>query len=79
MKKTVIRVICAWCNMHMYDKDGQGVEGISHAICEDCKKKFIEDIHGNTNRKTDCSKCTWRTSRDVCGVCKLEKEKGKKV
>ncbi len=37
--KGVIRVICAWCGMFMYDKDGEGREGISHGICDSCRKK----------------------------------------
>ncbi len=76
MKKTILHVVCAWCKKSMGTKDGQGVEGISHTICEDCKKKFYQDnalvdIHGNTDKKLElnCSKCAWRTSEDACRMC----------
>ena len=31
-----MNVICAWCGKKMGEKDGQGVEGDSHSICDDC-------------------------------------------
>lgn len=33
---TMLKVICAWCGKELGEKDGEGVEGISHGICEDC-------------------------------------------
>ncbi|KKM14459.1 hypothetical protein LCGC14_1705880 [marine sediment metagenome] len=33
---SVLKSICAWCQKDLGDKDGEGVEGISHGICEDC-------------------------------------------
>ena len=29
-------VICAWCGKKIGEKDGKGVEGESHGICDDC-------------------------------------------
>ena len=39
-----ITVICAWCGKSLGEKDGQGVEGISHGICEDCLKAIVGKV-----------------------------------
>lgn len=33
---TTITVVCAWCGETIGEKDGQGVEGESHGICNKC-------------------------------------------
>ena len=33
-----MKIICAWCRRDMGEKDGQGVEGVSHSICGDCQQ-----------------------------------------
>jgi putative DNA primase/helicase len=33
---TTIKVVCCYCGADLGEKDGQGVEGISHGICDDC-------------------------------------------
>jgi hypothetical protein len=49
-KKIMIRVICAWCNKEMEARevDGAGMkEGeVTHAICEGCLKKVIQEESG---------------------------------
>ena len=35
---TILRTICMWCKKPMGEKDGKGVEGDSHSICEKCWK-----------------------------------------
>ena len=37
-----MKSICAWCGNDMGEKDGQGVEGVSHGICEECENKLEE-------------------------------------
>ena len=34
--ETVMNIKCAWCGKDMGTKDGQGVTGVTHSICEDC-------------------------------------------
>jgi len=36
-----MQVVCAWCGKPMGEKDGKGVEGVSHGICEECYKKHF--------------------------------------
>ena len=31
-----MKIICAWCGKEIGEKDGEGVEGISHSMCEEC-------------------------------------------
>jgi len=31
-----LRVICAWCGKYLGEKKGEGIEGVSPGICEDC-------------------------------------------
>ena len=35
-----MKVICAWCGKSMGEKEGEGVEGVSHGICEECLEKL---------------------------------------
>lgn len=37
----VVIVKCAWCGKPLGVKDGQGVEGISHGICNDCLNRYF--------------------------------------
>ena len=41
-EKAKMRVICAWCGKDMGQRDGEGVNGLSHSICDEC----YEDLHG---------------------------------
>lgn len=36
MKKTVLKIACMDCGKSMGEKDGQGVEGTTHSLCEEC-------------------------------------------
>jgi hypothetical protein len=36
-------VTCAWCGRYLGTKDGHGVEGVSHGICEDCARRWLSD------------------------------------
>jgi hypothetical protein len=31
-----IKIICAWCGKDMGEKDGEGIEGVSHGMCNEC-------------------------------------------
>ncbi len=35
--------ICVWCDKYMELKPGGGLNGVTHGICPDCSKRFIED------------------------------------
>lgn len=41
---TVITVVCAYCEDFMKEKDGRGVTGVSHGVCEPCFEKFKQKI-----------------------------------
>ena len=56
--KTVLTVTCAWCGCDMGTKEGEGVSGVSHGICESCYEKM-------TPAKPDDKPFNWREHFDV--------------
>ena len=34
-------IFCAWCGKYMGQKDGEGIEGESHSVCEVCYQKLL--------------------------------------
>ena len=41
---TKLIIICAWCGRLMGEKDGEGVEGITHSICPVCLKEQLAEV-----------------------------------
>lgn len=39
---TLLKVVCAWCGKDLGEKDGEGEEGISHGMCDECYAKEME-------------------------------------
>ncbi len=35
-KMQKIKIICAWCGKDMGEKEGEGIEGVSHGMCNEC-------------------------------------------
>ena len=35
-----LKIECAWCGRDMGERDGYGVEGVTHSICEQCSAKL---------------------------------------
>jgi len=44
MPKTIMKIICAWCRKDMGEKDGEGQEGITSTICEECWAKRFPGV-----------------------------------
>lgn len=42
--ETVIKVVCQTCGEDLGEKDGEGVEGVSHSTCEKCLRELYSDI-----------------------------------
>jgi hypothetical protein len=38
-----MRIVCAYCGRCMGEKEGNGVEGDSHGICQECFGKRMND------------------------------------
>lgn len=36
-----MNITCAWCGKKLGEKDGQGVEGDSHSICDQCLNLYF--------------------------------------
>jgi len=50
---TVMKIVCAWCGKPMGEKDGQGQEGISHGMCEECHERLVGGNPGPRAEKND--------------------------
>jgi len=42
-RRSLLKIVCAWCGKDMGEKDGQGVEGTSHSICPNCLAQFLSE------------------------------------
>lgn len=40
----MIRVICMDCHKDLGEKDGKGVDGVSHGLCDECMDKRIKSF-----------------------------------
>ena len=43
-----MKIVCAWCGKDMGEKDGKGVAGVSHSICEECYEKSFVITKGDS-------------------------------
>ena len=39
--KTIMNLVCAWCDRDLGEKDGKGETGTSHGICKECKETYF--------------------------------------
>lgn len=46
-----MKIVCAWCQKDLGEKDGGGKEGISHGICTECKDKLQYKSNNLERRK----------------------------
>ena len=40
--------MCAWCNRETGEKDGKGVNGISHGICRECFARLMSEMESKS-------------------------------
>lgn len=48
-----ITVICCVCGEKIAEKDGNGVDGVSHGYCRPCYEKEIEAIRAHKQEAVD--------------------------
>lgn len=41
----MLKIECVYCGKHMGYKDGEGVTGISHSVCDECFKIEMDKIN----------------------------------
>ncbi len=46
-----MKIVCAWCGKDMGEKDGRGVEGVTHGQCKQCFTKFMAKLESNTSAR----------------------------
>ena len=42
---TIIKTVCSYCDKDMGEKNGEGVEGVSHSVCKDCLLHHFPNIY----------------------------------
>jgi len=47
-----MKVVCAWCGKAIGEKDGKGVEGVSHSVCERCLGKLQTEMGDGIGAKS---------------------------
>jgi len=35
-----MKIVCAWCGKNLGEKDGEGEEGVTHGLCQECFDKM---------------------------------------
>ena len=58
-----MKIICAWCGKDMGSKEGNGIEGTSHSICDRCADKLVLEMKrllesGESLEEPGCSEST---------------------
>jgi hypothetical protein len=49
-KKDTIEVICSGCGKHLGFKDGMGISGVSHSLCEECARTTLEKMRSDLRK-----------------------------
>lgn len=39
-----MKVVCAWCNKELGEKEPLEDTSITHSICDECKNKYFKEI-----------------------------------
>lgn len=47
-----MKITCAWCGKDIGEKDGEGVNGVSHGICEECLTKIEVRAKGESGTES---------------------------
>lgn len=48
-----MKIVCAWCNENMGEKNGRGVEGVTHGMCKQCFAKFMAKVESNISARDE--------------------------
>ena len=58
-----MKIRCAWCNKDMGEKDGNGTEGISHGVCNECLTRLESGIKDGRSKEKSKSRSPAGTLR----------------
>lgn len=48
-----MKIMCAWCDKEMGEKNGEGLEGVSHSICGECLDKLEAEVENETGAEDE--------------------------
>ena len=43
-----MEIVCAWCGKKMGEKDGKGIRGISHSLCQGCLAELMAKVESKS-------------------------------
>ena len=49
VRRQEMKIVCAWCGKEMGEKNGKGVGGVSHSICQECLAKLIARVESKSS------------------------------
>ena len=50
-----LKIVCSWCQKELGEKEGEGVDGISHGICDDCLLHNFPHLYDKIKGKLEVS------------------------
>jgi len=48
-----VKIMCAWCDKEIGEKNGEGLEGVSHSICGECLDKLEAEVENETGTEDE--------------------------
>lgn len=48
-----MKIVCAWCGKDMGEKDGDGVDGVSHGLCQRCLAKLLAKVRNRDGTESE--------------------------
>jgi len=48
-----MKIVCAWCGREMGEKNGRGVEGVSHGLCNKCLARLQEEVKSGLSAESE--------------------------
>jgi len=50
--ETRMKIVCAWCGRELGEKDGRGIEGVSHGLCNKCLARLQEEAENGLSTES---------------------------
>jgi len=47
-----MKIVCAWCGKTIGKKDGKGIEGVSHGLCNKCLARLQEEAENGLSTES---------------------------
>ena len=48
-----MKIVCAWCGKDIGEQDSEGIDGVSHGVCEECLEKMEVKAENGISTKNE--------------------------